>query len=54
MSKDNIEQIINILENQYWRGGNQAKEAKQIILLLLGQEHGGELLRLWGNLINNQ
>lgn len=54
MNRAAIEQVLNILENQYWRGGEVAKEAKQIILLLLGQEHGGELLRLWGNLINNQ
>ena len=54
MTRDNIAKIIDILEYQYWRGGVQAAEAEEIIMLLLGQEHGQELIRLWNNLINNQ
>lgn len=51
MNKQDIARVITILENQYLRGGNQAKEAKEIIMLLLGKENGQELIRLWNNLI---
>lgn len=54
MSRDNIIKIIDILEYQYHRGGVEAAEAEEIIMLLLGKEHGQELIRLWNNLINNQ
>ena len=50
MNKQKLAQLVNILENQYLRGGQTAKEAKQIVMLLLGQD-GKELVRLWDNLI---
>ena len=54
MSRDNIIKIIDILQYQYNRGGVEAAEAEEIIILLLGKEHGQELIRLWNNLINSQ
>lgn len=51
MNKQKLAQLVNILESQYLRGGQVAKEAKEIIIILLGQEHGKELIRLWNNLI---
>lgn len=53
MNKQKLAQLVNILENQYLRGGAVAKEAEQIIMLLLGKEHGKELIRLWNSLIIN-
>ena len=50
MNKQKLAQLVNILENQYLRGGQVAKEAKQIIMLWLGED-GKELVRLWDNLI---
>ena len=54
MNKQDIAKIIDILEYQYQRGGVEAAEAEEIIILLLGKEHGQELIRLWNNIINNQ
>ena len=54
MSKQELAKIIDILEYQFQRGGVEAAEAEQIIMLLLGKEHGQELIRLWNNLINSQ
>ena len=51
MNKQDFARVITILETQYLRGGNEAKEAKEIIMLLLGKEHGKELIRLWDNLL---
>ena len=51
MNKQDMARVITILENQYLRGGNVAVEAEQIVMLLLGQEHGAELIRLWNNLL---
>ena len=51
MNKQDFARVITILETQYLRGGNAAKEAKEIIILLLGQENGNELIRLWDNLL---
>ena len=45
MNKQRLAQLVNILESQYLRGGQTAKEAKQIIMLLLGKD-GEELVRL--------
>lgn len=53
MNKQRLAQLVNILESQYLRGGAVAKEAEQIIILLLGKEHGKELIRLWNSLIIN-
>lgn len=51
MNKQDFARVITILETQYLRGGTAAKEAKEIIILLLGKEHGQELIRLWDNLL---
>lgn len=51
MNKQRLAQLVNILENQYLRGGEVAKEAEQIIMLLLGKENGQELIKLWNRLI---
>lgn len=51
MNKQRLAQLINILENQYLRGGTVAAEAEQIIMLLLGKENGKELIQLWNRLI---
>ena len=51
MNKQKLAQLVNILENQYLRGGQTAKEAKQIIMLLLGEEDGKYLIKLWDSLI---
>lgn len=53
MNKQDLARLVNILENQYLRGGQTAKEAEQIILILLGKEHGKELIKLWNSLIIN-
>ena len=45
MNKQRLAQLVNILENQYLRGGQVAKEAKQIIMLLLGED-GKHLIKL--------
>lgn len=50
MNKQKLAQLVNILENQYLRGGAVAKEAEQIVILLLGKD-GKELIRLWNSLI---
>ena len=46
MNKQRLAQLVTILQNQYLRGGEIAKEAKQIILLLLGEEDGKYLIKL--------
>ena len=51
MNKQRLAQLVNILESQYLRGGQTAKEAKQIIMLLLGKEDGKVLIKLWDSLI---
>ena len=51
MNKQDFARVITILETQYLRGGQTANEAKEIIILLLGKEHGQELIRLWNNLL---
>ena len=51
MNKQRLARLINILENQYLRGGEVAKEAEQIIILLLGKEDGKHLIKLWSSLI---
>ena len=51
MNKQRLAQLVNILQNQYLRGGAVAKEAEQIIMLLLGQEDGKYLIKLWNSLI---
>lgn len=53
MNKQKLAKLVNILEGQYLRGGAVAKEAEQIIILLLGKENGKELIRLWNSLIIN-
>ena len=51
MNKTRLAQIITILQNQYLRGGTIAAEAEQIIILLLGEEDGKYLIKLWDSLI---
>ena len=51
MNKQELAQLITILQNQYLRGGEVAKEAKQITILLLGKEDGKYLIELWNSLI---
>ena len=51
MNKQRLAQLITILQNQYLRGGEVAKEAKQITILLLGKEDGEYLVKLWDSLI---
>ena len=51
MNKQRLAQLVNILESQYLRGGQVAKEAEQIIMLLLGKEDGKVLIKLWDSLI---
>ena len=51
MNKQRLAQLVNILESQYLRGGEVAKEAEQIIILLLGKEDGKTLIKLWSSLI---
>ena len=51
MNKQRLAQLVNILESQYLRGGQVAKEAEQIIMLLLGREDGKMLIKLWDSLI---
>lgn len=53
MSKKDLAQIIAILQNQYLRGGVEAAEAEQIIMLLLGKEQGKEMLKLFNLIISN-
>lgn len=51
MNKQRLAKLVNILEGQYLRGGQVAKEAEQIIILLLGKEDGKHLIKLWNSLI---
>ena len=51
MNKQRLAQLVNILESQFLRGGEVAKEAEQIIILLLGEEDGKTLIKLWNRLI---
>ena len=51
MNKQRLAQLVTILQNQYLRGGEVAKEAKQIIMLLLGENDGKYLIKLWDSLI---
>ena len=51
MNKQRLAQLITLLQNQYLRGGEVAKEAEQIAILLLGQEDGKHLIELWDSLI---
>ena len=51
MNKQRLAQLVNILQGQYLRGGQTAKEAEQIIILLLGKEDGKYLIKLWDSLI---
>lgn len=51
MNKQRLAQLVNILQSQYLRGGAVAKEAEQIIMLLLGEEDGKYLIKLWESLI---
>ena len=51
MNKQRLAQLITILQNQYLRGGEVAKEAQQITILLLGKEDGKYLIKLWDSLL---
>ena len=51
MNKQRLAQLVTILQNQYLRGGQAAKEAEEIIILLLGKEDGKYLIKLWDSLI---
>ena len=51
MNKQRLAQLVTILQNQYLRGGEVAKEAEQIIILLLGKDDGKYLIKLWDSLI---
>ena len=51
MNKQRLAQLVTILQNQYLRGGEVAKEAEQIIILLLGNDDGKYLIKLWDSLI---
>ena len=51
MNKQDFARVITILENQYLRGGTVAREAEDIIMLLLGEEDGKYLIKLWDSLI---
>ena len=51
MNKQRLAQLIAILQNQYLRGGAVAKEAEQIVILLLGKEDGKHIIKLWDSLI---
>ena len=50
MNKQRLARLVTILQNQYLRGGQVAKEAEEIIILLLGQEDGKYLVKLWDSL----
>lgn len=51
MNKQRLAQLVNILQSQYLRGGQTAREAEEIIILLLGKEDGKYLIKLWDSLI---
>ena len=51
MNKQRLAQLITLLQNQYLRGGETAKEAEQIVVLLLGEEDGKYIIKLWDSLI---
>ena len=51
MNKQRLAKLVTILQNQYLRGGEVANEAKQITILLLGEEDGKHLIKLWDSLI---
>ena len=51
MNKTRLARLVTILQNQYLRGGQVAKEAEEIIILLLGKEDGKYLVKLWDSLI---
>lgn len=51
MNKTRLAKLITILQNQYLRGGAVANEAKEITILLLGEEDGKYLIKLWDSLI---
>ena len=51
MNKQKLAQLVTILQNQYLRGGQAAKEAEEITILLLGEEDGKYLIKLWNSLI---
>ena len=51
MNKQRLAQLVTILQKQYLRGGQTAKEAEEIIILLLGKEDGKYLIKLWDSLI---
>ena len=51
MNKQRLAQLVTILQNQYLRGGQTAKEAEEIIILLLGKDDGKYLIKLWDSLI---
>lgn len=51
MNKQKLAQLITILQNQYLRGGQVAKEAADIVILLLGKDDGKYLIKLWDSLI---
>ena len=51
MNKHRLAQLVTILQNQYLRGGQIAKEAEQITILLLGEEDGKYLIKLWDSLL---
>ena len=51
MNKQRLAQLVTILQNQYLRGGEVAKEAEKVIILLLGEEDGKYLIKLWDRLI---
>lgn len=51
MNKQRLAQLVTILQNQYLRGGQVAKEAEEIIILLLGKDDGKYLIKLWNSLI---
>ena len=50
MNKQKLAQLATLLQNQYLRGGQTAKEAAEIIILLLGED-GKYLIKLWDSLI---
>lgn len=51
MNKQRLAKLVTILQNQYLRGGEVAKEAEQITILLLGEEDGKYLVKLWNSLV---
>ena len=51
MNKQRLAQLVNILQGQYLRGRQVAKEAEEIKILLLENEDGKYLIKLWDSLI---